>query len=445
MKTNRKGFTITELVIVIVVIAILAAVLIPTFSSLIKKANVSADTQVAKNLNTALTMSEAEGKKIETFGEALAALRENGYVVANLNPTAQGHLFAWESESNQILLVDGEKDYKVVYKSKDLKNAQIGETWWFAVNDDELKTELEGKGAKVYYAPKNAEQLKEALSELFGQTGAVKDTIVVSDDIELNDATAYKLNNKDAEITLEMGGKTVSTPESIKVRPYDIDSGTLNVSGGTIIAGGAKATNPTNNTDGAGTGSYGSFWVKGADSVLNLEDMTLQNSRPWGLNLKAQDGATINIKDTVITSSYGGGIEASASTIIVENTTITQTGYHDHCSTCVAVSGMGNLIVKSGTFNAENYGVYVFSSGGTIQIEGGSFNKTGNNSKSLIQLSEDKNQYPNAEAKVIITGGTFNGTDFKSLTEAQWKALCGNDSRISVSGIGTSTVTIVLN
>ena len=36
---RKKGFTIVELVIVIAVIAILSAVLIPTFSSLIKKAN----------------------------------------------------------------------------------------------------------------------------------------------------------------------------------------------------------------------------------------------------------------------------------------------------------------------------------------------------------------------------------------------------------------------
>lgn len=47
-KNTRKGFTITELVIVIAVIAILAAVLIPTFSSIITKANNSAALQEAR-------------------------------------------------------------------------------------------------------------------------------------------------------------------------------------------------------------------------------------------------------------------------------------------------------------------------------------------------------------------------------------------------------------
>ena len=43
-KTNKKGFTIVELVVVIAVVAILAAVLIPTFVSVVNKANVSNDT-----------------------------------------------------------------------------------------------------------------------------------------------------------------------------------------------------------------------------------------------------------------------------------------------------------------------------------------------------------------------------------------------------------------
>lgn len=49
-KNNKKGFTIVELVIVIAVIAILAAVLIPTFGNMIKKANDSKALQEATNI-----------------------------------------------------------------------------------------------------------------------------------------------------------------------------------------------------------------------------------------------------------------------------------------------------------------------------------------------------------------------------------------------------------
>ena len=51
-KTNKKGFTIVELVIVIAVIAILAAVLIPTFSGVVTRAKQSAALQAARNANT---------------------------------------------------------------------------------------------------------------------------------------------------------------------------------------------------------------------------------------------------------------------------------------------------------------------------------------------------------------------------------------------------------
>ncbi len=58
---NRKGFTITELVIVIAVIAILAAVLIPTFSSIITKSKTSSAMQEARNTFTEY-MSEVDAQ-----------------------------------------------------------------------------------------------------------------------------------------------------------------------------------------------------------------------------------------------------------------------------------------------------------------------------------------------------------------------------------------------
>ena len=48
-KLNKKGFTIVELVIVIAVIAILAAVLIPTFSNVVEKAQISAAKSAPKH------------------------------------------------------------------------------------------------------------------------------------------------------------------------------------------------------------------------------------------------------------------------------------------------------------------------------------------------------------------------------------------------------------
>ena len=73
-KMNKKCFTIVELVIVIAVIAILAAVLIPTFSGVVKKANASKALQEVKNAYTAtlandLSTAETDDDVVYNKGE----------------------------------------------------------------------------------------------------------------------------------------------------------------------------------------------------------------------------------------------------------------------------------------------------------------------------------------------------------------------------------------
>ncbi len=118
-RSTKKGFTIVELVIVIAIIAILAAVLIPTFASLIQKANVSKDTQLVKNLNTALA---ANGKEHKTMTEALAAAAEFGYDVGKINASATGNEILWDSENDVFCY---HKDGKVEYiPETSLKNGK---------------------------------------------------------------------------------------------------------------------------------------------------------------------------------------------------------------------------------------------------------------------------------------------------------------------------------
>ena len=68
-KNNKKGFTIVELVIVIAVIAILSAVLIPTFSNITKKAKESAAIQAATSAVTEYLAEDSAN--IETKQELL--------------------------------------------------------------------------------------------------------------------------------------------------------------------------------------------------------------------------------------------------------------------------------------------------------------------------------------------------------------------------------------
>ena len=61
MKKTNKGFTLVELIIVIAVIGVLAAILIPTFSNVIDKANRKSAFSDAKNALSILLAEETTG------------------------------------------------------------------------------------------------------------------------------------------------------------------------------------------------------------------------------------------------------------------------------------------------------------------------------------------------------------------------------------------------
>ena len=104
--TNKKGFTIVELVIVIAVIAILAAVLIPTFASIIKKANQSADIQAVRQMNVALA---ADGAVVPTTqGRLFEVLGDMGMDAEDYKPLYSGRYFFWDKGLNQVLYVDAD-------------------------------------------------------------------------------------------------------------------------------------------------------------------------------------------------------------------------------------------------------------------------------------------------------------------------------------------------
>ena len=125
-KSNKKGFTIVELVIVIAVIAILAAVLIPTFSNLIKKANESSDIQAVRQMNTILA---AEGAvENNNIFDVFDALHESNLDAKDYKPLVSGHYFFWDDKADCIVYTDA--NYNVIFP-KDYDKATKGN--WFSL------------------------------------------------------------------------------------------------------------------------------------------------------------------------------------------------------------------------------------------------------------------------------------------------------------------------
>lgn len=143
---KRKGFTIVELVIVIAIIAILAAVLIPTFSNVIQRSKISADTQLCRNLNTVLTMATSEGRIPQSMYDVLYLISESGYLLANLNPTAEGYYYAWDSEGQKMVYI--KEDLQTVVYPEDYK-IDVSKCW-ITVGDQAEAERIAAAGYNLY-------------------------------------------------------------------------------------------------------------------------------------------------------------------------------------------------------------------------------------------------------------------------------------------------------
>ena len=113
--TNKKGFTIVELVIVVAVIAILAAVLIPTFSGIIARANLSADQQAIRNMNTALAVDDILDK-FDNPSDAIDALYNAGWNLGKMQPYSNGFKYVYNNSDNMMYLIDDKGN--VVYPAE---------------------------------------------------------------------------------------------------------------------------------------------------------------------------------------------------------------------------------------------------------------------------------------------------------------------------------------
>ena len=111
---GARGFTVIELVIVIAVVAVLAAVLIPTFTGLIRRANDSADQQLLRGVNLALSAASA-GTRPYTMHDALSAVAENGYNLEKLTPRTDRDI-VWDSEKNEFLLFAADEAPAYAYR-----------------------------------------------------------------------------------------------------------------------------------------------------------------------------------------------------------------------------------------------------------------------------------------------------------------------------------------
>ena len=391
--SNKKGFTLVELVIVIAVVAILAAVLIPTFASLVKRANLSADQQAERQINTLLATEFATDKP-ETLKEVVDMLDANGYNVDALVPLSKGYKFAWDKENNKIIL---------------LADSEVG-------SYETLDQGLQYINVKV----SNAEDFKKALEAGSDVTltsdVAVSNVISIANDVTIelngfnmdlsgNQSRPFELS-ENANLTIDAGSSTIKCGRYGLVNiPEAINEANIVLNGGNYIAstdngafikvrpGSGNINITLNNVNYKEDGNGFILNKHGFNGNLTVTVNGGTYEAFAGMQL---DKATIKdatFKTNAVTFEVTGKASISNCKITVGNNTVGSAP-----AAAVAASANGEVEVSNCTISADiAYGVY--STGGTI--------KATNNT--LTNVSTEYKKYndgvdQNVEFKVIING-----------------------------------------
>ncbi|MBR7117639.1 MAG: type II secretion system protein, partial [Clostridia bacterium] len=413
--------TIVELVIVIAVIAILASVLIPTIAGLVRDANISADTVLAKELNRVLAEEDAKDDTSNAdFDAVLATLRGRGYYIANLNTRADECYFVWDQGSKQILLVDGREDYKVLYSHKEVSEKSY---WYFAISDSVLAATVIADGfpsANVKQPTNSASELKEVV---MNATGEGEFTVLINENFNVNEGEFLEFSNEKADIVLDLCGNTISA-NLIDGSLFDVTAGKLTLTGGTIQASSSDVANDNGDL----------IWASGNSNVeikgmtISFDSTTVSNNLAVG----AGTGAEMTITDTTIVGANGtNAFQCYGADITLNNVTIKQSG--DALSSWYASAiqlvnviknhdpkieyngkeyawqtvDQSNLVVNGGTYIGEK-AIQISAPGGDLLIKGGTF--TGNDY--VLQNDFAPGNYADGDkftSNVTIEGGTFNG------------------------------------
>ena len=371
--TNKKGFTIIELVIVIAVIAILAAVLIPTFAGIIRQANLSADQQAVRQMNVALAAGSVEGKPAGSE-DVIEILAEAGYNSRTaLIPVTSGYQFCWYSTANSIVLVDTEGN--IVYP-KNLVDSEPA--------DGTLHNLANGYAIESTVA--NLDELKSVFANLKADDNI---EIVISEALVITEELSIPAG---AEVTLNLNGKTISGVDD--GNGVIANFGTMTITGGIIESGSEYLVYNESNLvldDVTIKGDYSAITSSGGSVVIN------GGTYDGAIAVEAAFGANVVINDGIFTNTNS------------EN----KSPFLDADSAVISNNG-ANVTINGGTFTASE-GTYVINAmlngnEGTLEINGGTF--VGGNGITFNGAIEIGNGTFDCEIEAIgglrVDGGTFS-------------------------------------
>ena len=323
MKASKKrGFTIVELIIVIAVIAILAAVLIPTFSNLISRANESVDIQAARNMNTFLaTAKYTDG--VNSILDVYDVFEGSGFKVENYSPLYKGRHYYYDIGYNQILYVD---DGGTVLYPEEHKGEQKGSRNWCSLS---------------------METMKETPTTYKTENGVEKTTVTKPEEL------AYVVNkynsgsNTKLEITVK--GEIDMMGASCTFKPIEGGSVTIKGTEGSNAAIKNVTSNKTflegaNNTEGV-VSKYNSaaLFSNISGGAVTIENVTFEN-----LNVKTIEGGGVGL----LIGAVRSGTSVTLNNVTIKNSTVI-----GHRDVGALVGQMNGTLTIAGPVELDNVAV----------------------------------------------------------------------------------------
>ena len=441
-KANKKGFTIVELVIVIAVVAILAAVLIPTFVSVTRKANESNDVQAARNMNTFLAAAKVTDG-VDSILDVYDIFEDSGYSVENYKPLYSGRHYYYDKQYNQIVYVN-EADNTIIYPAEHKGETREAHDW-FSLSMSVAKTKEPAKytntSGTIEATVTNTEEYAYVIEQYNNKGGNL--VLTITGNVDLMGATCAI---KEAKGTITIKGENEGKPVVIKnvTSNSQLDTGVVHNAEGVkadYYAGGIIAKINTGNVEFKNV-VFENIHVK-TPTVGGAGIIVGQMSNKTGTltlnNVTVKNSSVIGHRDVgaLVGAMQGGPKVIFGGKVALENVKVKTTGGRsglvigkviasDDCS--VKFESGADLIINNSEMSiySDKNSEQKFVSGDTVPTEWGTISSTAKiegqdqfiySYKGLKNGKREYSAYGYKAGALVLVQNSSNWTAITNLTE----------------------------